>query len=501
MADIEGDSRINRLTGAAEADTVTGLGGADVLLGRGGDDVLYGDDAAFSTPFGFGDDRLSGGDGHDLLVGGAGDDRLTGGSGDDVLIGGFGAAAPSGSAPSYVHPLGRDGGNDSYEGGGGTDLAILTFDRAEGITLQLGDPRRASEILAGGDLIGTIQGVEMIRFFGGAGADVVSGGVLGDVLSGGQGHDTLQGGDGADRVLGGAGNDLLDGGDGFDVLSYEDAAAGVAIDLGRGAIPQNTGGAGIDTLIGFEQVDGSAFSDRLVGSSADDFLSGGSGGNDRLDGGEGNDSFYQYRAAADAATSSVINGGAGDDVATLSAGPDARDRFRFSGGGGNDTVHVSGDGRYDLILGGGDDVVGISLAGASVVARLGGGVDTVVLESRSPLQDGWAVPVIADFAAGDNGDRIDLRAWLSNEAEGFGSDDNPFAGFVRLIAAGSDTLVQVDRDADGDDHAFEAVLRLADAAPQDFTAFNFGGYDPVVAWPAAREPFWFAPPVDGACLA
>ena len=474
MAIINGSSRVNRLRGTADADIMTGFGGSDSLFGGLGDDILYGDDAGSTAPFGFGNDVLSGGGGADILVGGAGNDRLSGGGGDDVLIGGFAAASAGGT---YSVPLAIDSGNDSYSGGAGIDLAVLVFDRVAGITLDLSNPRRSAAILAADVEIGTIAGVERLRFHGGVGGDVVTGGALDDHLAGGAGDDVLRGGDGNDRVLGGTGDDLLDGGAGFDVVSYEDAASGVTIDLRLTGTEQATG-AGRDTLIGFEQLDGSAFDDWLIGSDGTDFLSGGSGGNDRLEGGAGNDNFYQYRTASVAATATTIYGGAGDDLATLAGEAGAHDRLTFFGGGDADEVHVSGGGQFRLVMGGGEDRVGITLGEGAVVVVLGGGVDTVVLETRTDLPDRWQVPVIADFMTGDDGDRIDLRGWLAAEAIGYVANSDPFAGFTRLVAAGGDTLVQVDRDAAGGAFAFETVLRLENTVLTAFTAFNFGGFDP-----------------------
>lgn len=475
MANINGNSRGNRLVGGDEADRIIGFGGDDMLLGNAGDDILFGDDAGFSAPFGFGDDALYGGEGRDWLFGGAGDDLLSGGAGDDVMVGGFGTT----SGLLYEVSTTSDGGNDVYVGGSGTDLAILVFDRAAAITLELRGARSVSAIMADGAQIGSLTGVEMLQVFAGAGDDSIIGGVFADVLAGGAGNDQLRGGDGNDRLRGGLGADLLDGGAGFDVASYEDALTGVSVDLRLAGNAQETG-AGADTLVGIEQVDGSAFSDRLIGSDGADFLSGGSGGNDRLEGGAGNDSFYQYRAGDDAVTSTTLLGQAGDDIATLVGATGVLDRFTFNGGGGRDTLHVSGAGRFQAFLGSGEDQVGLSLGAASIDIVLGGGVDTMVLETGMPLPAQWMIPTIRDFAPGSNGDRIDLRGWLAEEASGYVPNADPFAGFARLLTSGADTLVQVDRDGTGVAFGFETVLRLEDCDPAAFTAFNFGGFDPVV---------------------
>lgn len=487
MAILNGNARANRLRGGAEHDVITGFGGDDRLFGGDGFDVLYGDDGTLSGSFGSGDDVLDGGAGRDVLVGGAGDDTLLGGAGDDILFGGFaGNVVNTPDIFSYSYGLADDGGDDTLDGGDGFDVAYLTYDRAAGITIDIANPAIRADILADGVRVGTIRGVEALLFDGGEGADRVTGGASGDNLSGDSGDDWLSGGDGGDLLEGGAGNDRLDGGAGYDIASYGQARAGVTIDLRLMGQAQDTRGAGIDTLIGIEQVDGSNFDDRIIGTAGDDWVTAGNAGNDRVSGGGGKDFLSIYRlAVADAAsTRSVIDGGAGDDVLTSGASVGSLDRIVLIGGAGNDVAYVRADGRQTVSMGNGEDVIVFGLSTGEANATLGRGVDTIRFEGFYGIPDGVVAPVIGDFAAGNNGDRIDLSQLLLAIGEGYAPGSDPFAGgYARVMTDGSDTLVQIDRDAGGA-AAFETVLRLTGVAAGSLTAFNFGGDAPLM--PAAE---------------
>lgn len=458
-----------------------------------------GDDDAGAPPFGFGDDQLDGGGSRDLLVGGGGADRLSGGSGDDVLIGGLATFARNDAdAFAYSYVTDVDGGNDSYDGGTGFDLAVLVYTRGDGVSLQLA-AEATQTIRAGGVAIGTIRGVEAVEALMGAGDDVVGGGAAGDVLRGRGGDDTLTGGDGGDRIDGGAGNDRLSGGEGFDTLSYADATAGVRVDLGRSGVAQDTGGAGIDTVDGFEQLDGSAFADVLTGSAGRDYMTGGAGGDDRLRGKGGDDVLTLYRSASDAPTRSVVEGGDGDDLLTTGAAAGATDRITVSGGLGNDTAAVTVSARQSVDLGAGEDRALLTLGEGEVTLTLGKGVDTVAFAGGLPAVQTAAR--VLDFATGDDGDRIDLRDLLAEAAIGYDPADNPFAaGYVRLVASAGGTALQVDADAGGGAAGFRTLLELDGTEPEAFTAFNFGGTDPLGA---AHARFGLPDPslLPGVCLA
>ncbi len=117
--------------------------------------------------------------------------------------------------------------------------------------------------------------------------DTLNGGDGDDVLIGQGGNDTLNGGNGNDILVGGAGNDVLNGGAGVDTASYIDAPSGVTVDLSI-LVAQNTGGGGTDTLSSIENLIGSNFADVLKGDNNANVLFGGAG-NDTLLGGGGDD--------------------------------------------------------------------------------------------------------------------------------------------------------------------------------------------------------------------
>lgn len=482
MATIRGNARGNKLNGADGADTIFGLGGDDRIAGGDDADVLYGDDESLTDVFGSGNDKLDGGAGDDLLIGGGGKDALTGGDGDDLLIGGLAAATGGGE---YALATTLDGGDDTYKGGGGFDRAVMVYAREASIAFSIA--ANAHAITADGVRIGSISGVEAVTAWLGWGDDVATGGAGGDVLHGRDGDDVLSGGGGADRIDGGIGNDRLSGGDGFDTLSYADAAAGVIVDLSRVGVAQDTVGAGIDTFDGFEQVDGSAFSDRLIGSAGDDFMTAGDGGGDRLGGGAGNDHLSIARFAVDTVTTSTLNGGDGDDVLSVTMAPGVTETVNVIGGNGDDTANLLVSGRQSVSMGTGEDRVVLTLGAGEVAITLGKGVDTVTFDSTAGVPEAQIAAHVLDFAAGNNGDRIDLRDLLAH-ASGYQPGTNPFAsGYVRLVSGDDGTELQFDTDGRGGSHAFTTILIMDGAQPQQFTAFNFGGTDPLGAMPVFEQ--------------
>ena len=497
MATIKGNSRGNVLRGTADADIIFGLGGADRLSGGDGADILFGDDDQLSEGFGSGDDRLDGGAGRDVLVGGAGADRLSGGDGDDLLIGGF-ATNVTNDGINFGYGSSRlvDGGNDSYNGGAGFDLAVMALVRAEAMSIDI-STTRPHAIRADGVQVGSIRGVEAIEAFLGSGDDVVTGGASGDGLHGGGGDDILSGGGGSDRIEGGAGNDRMSGGEGYDILGYGDAVAGVRIDLARAGQAQDTGGAGTDTFDGFEQVDGSDYSDRITGSAGNDMMSGGNGGSDELLGGGGDDYLSLYHFASDTPTTSLVNGGGGDDVLTVGAPAGSNDRITVNAGDGADVAYLQVAAHQSVDMGSGEDRVVLQSGDGDVRITLGRGVDTIAFQLVSGFSADQTAAHVRDFVTGENGDRIDLRDLLAGAATGFAEGGNPFAsGYARLVADETGTELQFDADGAGVKAAFVTILELDGTRPQDFTAFNFGGTPPraptIVDLPAVDH-HWPAP--------
>jgi Ca2+-binding RTX toxin-like protein len=150
---------------------------------------LYGND---------GDDSLVGGAGRDFLDGGAGTNTLSSGAGDDYII--------SSSL------------SDIIDGGADIDYLTLKYTtQTSGVTVNF---TGAGTGTTSGGGTGTIQGIEQVTFFGGAGNDVVDTSVanLNGSFANEIGAD-LYGNDGDDSLAGGAGRDVLDGGAGTNMLS------------------------------------------------------------------------------------------------------------------------------------------------------------------------------------------------------------------------------------------------------------------------------------------
>jgi Ca2+-binding RTX toxin-like protein len=303
-------------------DVIYGGAGRDTIRGGGGDDVIYGDAALYlEDP----DDLLSGvlveGDGSDdLIFGGVGRDTIRGGGGNDIIYGGTGTSSDTvgggGAGDVIFGGAGRDtirtgGGDDVIYGDDGIDTVEVTADADLTAT---GDAAAAT--VAGGGMVKTLFGVEVVVLAGGpgdnrldaagfAGPVALSGGAGNDTLLGGPGDDTLEGGAGDDRLGGGEGADTYlfpggdlggdtvveDGDDPGDELSFNGFAGPVTLDLGSTAPQVVSPGDLVLTLssdTGIEDVFGSAFGDVITGNDRDNVLTGG-GGLDVLDGRAGDD--------------------------------------------------------------------------------------------------------------------------------------------------------------------------------------------------------------------
>lgn len=147
-----------------------------------------------------------------------------------------------------------------------------------------------------------------------------------NLLEGFVGNDTLEGMGGTDTLSGGVGDDVYlmptmnssiieNAGEGQDTI----------IAVGAFVLPMN-----VETLIVFEdgkgwKGSGNSQDNRLVGNTGGNLFDG-AAGNDTLEGGAGNDTLIGGTG------SDVLMGGAGDDV------------FRFTPGGGKDTITDFGSG-------------------------------------------------------------------------------------------------------------------------------------------------------------
>jgi len=513
-----GNSTANRLVGGGAADFLVGNGQNDVLIGGAGNDVMFGDYVnSLSSAAGTadGDDVLEGGAGSDSLVGGSGNDILRGGDGDDILVGGIGNGTVAGLSTVYTN----DGGDDTFDGGDGTDTAYAYYtDHTGGIGFDLANLAGNSTITVDGVAKGSFTSVERVIFRGGLGNDVVKGGGTLDTLVGNAGDDTLDGWYGNDTLSGGLGNDKLIGGEGLDTATYVNSTAGVTVDLRIQGVAQDTGGEGLDTLSSIEFLTGSNYGDTLKGDDGfnliiDNAVSGPAGQTDSLFGYGGNDSLLVTRAATAVATVVNMDGGDGDDfielrggtlstalaantaglssATYLALGATSNDRnadtVAVDGGAGNDRIVLTGVASATVNAGSGDDIVSISMRGASSVNNylisLGSGADIIQLGVGATAATSTDVAATArtnrvtDFQVGNSGDKFELTSFLNLGLTGYTANSNAFAsGHLRLVQSGTDLLLQVDRDGAGTANGFVTVFAISNGYTGGFTAFNFDGF-------------------------
>jgi Ca2+-binding RTX toxin-like protein len=482
----KGTRRGDRLTGGADRDELVGDWGNDILFGLDGDDLLIGDLNDETSARAGGNDRLVGGGGNDVMIGGRGDDRLIGGAGDDWLVGGF-ANGTFEEGPSAGHSVSYGyavpAGDDVYDGGTGVDIGFLLYRGDGAITLDMSNTRNAAVIQRDGADAGSIVNVELLVFQGGDGDDHVvaarnAPAYRSDILDGGAGNDVLDGGGGIDLLTGGAGDDTLIGG-GEDIASYEDRGfdgtdmPGVRVDLRLNGQAQDTGGSGTDTLFGIRSLYGSGGSDVLIGNAVANELRDQQGGDDRLDGGAGDDSLRADRFLGTQATSVTLDGNVGNDTIEFWSSRNAAHDVTLLGGIGNDRIAAMGVAHATIDAGTGDDQVTVETSGGHYAVLLGRGVDTLILSEAPAATLSERSVHVTDFATGDSGDKVDLRAWLTSAAIGFVAGDDPFDAYLRLERQGSDVVLLGDRDGAGDAFAFDALAVFEETRLVRFTDANF----------------------------
>ena len=282
-------------------------------------------------------------------------------------------------------------------------------------------------------------------------ADLVIDGDAGpNTIAGGLGNDTIRGNDGEDVLTGGFGNDLLQGGDGDDQLD------------GQWANDTLEGGNGNDVL--FDTIGGS---DTLRGQDGDDFLtitrSGANSDTLVLEGGAGNDVLSSPKG--------TLNGGDGDDIITAT-----NSVFTIIGGNGDDTINASiATSSSTIDAGAGDDVLNLNspkgLTGDQpfpVAVTLGAGKDLVVAGDH--LQ-----ATIADFVAGEEGDRLDLSV--------FGADPFRIGGPLLIEQVGANTVIRLRQGGTGPDFK----ITLVNVQATDLSTYNLVGADTHAFAPAARN--------------
>ncbi|MDF1733637.1 MAG: hypothetical protein P1U37_00035 [Minwuia sp.] len=461
------------LFGGGGTDTVTGGTAADLLFGGGGTDSISG---------GAGADRLSGDAGDDTLAGGTGNDSLAGGNGTDQAVIADRALANPGELERTIEVAPISDGSGIVITQVGTsesdtlfaDVEEAAFDDALFSVQVLDDAANSAVAQTTNDMIMGLGGNDTLD--GGDGTDFLRGDAGDDSLTGGDGNDTLAGNAGDDILAGGAGDDrfrfdasdsgtnVVAGGDGADdeINLLLDDAAGTAVTVaasGTDVTIQTTTGATVQTITGDVAVErlgifGSAGNDTLtVGDLAatgignrnlradledgDDSFDGrdattgvrvrGLGGDDTLRGGSGNDTLDGGNQNSASGSGDVVT----YDHLTSDLLADLSNRFSTSAESGTDTLDrletVIGGAGNDTIIGNGSNNRLVGNAGNDSLTG-GAGDDTLAGETGDDVLDG-----------GDGIDVVDFSA--------IGAEDLSFAvtdATVTTAAFGTDTLTSIE---------------------------------------------------------
>lgn len=295
-----------------------------LTVGTPGDDVIVGTDRR---------DRIDGGSGNDTICGLDSDDHLVGGAGDDRLFGGldeyypdddyWGDVVEPGPGDDYVD-LGADGGWKDITFVDSVYADQVSYANATGpVTVDL------TTLTATGEGTDTFAPTPLGKFTG------IVGSPFDDVLTGGPAADQVHGGGGDDVITGAGGDDLLSGDLSWDpdrrnMDTYASGDDRVSGGVGDDVVE---GGLGIDVLLGDEGDDyvavlRDASSTELDGGAGDDTLRTGPG------------TFARGRRGDDELRVSTGNGKRIADPRTLSGGT-GRDRVTFES-------YVGGRITYDL---------------------------------------------------------------------------------------------------------------------------------------------------------
>ncbi|MFY0680730.1 MAG: tandem-95 repeat protein [Thalassovita sp.] len=493
----DGDDLIN---GGSGSDQMQGQYGSDTMNGGDGNDIFYGQYENVIGVY----DVMNGGAGNDIFYdvayyssdvvdAGSGDDtvrlnlyggyssrpinaNITLGTGaDTLLIQGVGAndytqatvtdfntaedhlnidamvnnnftgwdGATNPFADAVLNPNGgylrlvQDGLNTvlsvDLNGGGDNFYTLITFENT-----NVGDFTAANftpayppdgTVPAGINIVGTSASETLD---GTIGTDTISGEGGNDRLNGGASSDTLNGGDGRDSLYGGAGGDELNGGADYDYLYGED---------GDDVLNGGEGGGNYQGGDGDDLINGGSGSDQLHGQY----------GSDTMNGGDGNDYFYgQYENIN--GVYDVMNGGAGNDI------------FYTVGYYSSDVVDA----------GSGDDQIYLQLQGGHASRlihtnlTLGTGADTITLQNGS--FNVYNQATITDFDVTE--DRLDINTLVNNSLTGWDGVSNPFgSGFLRMIQDGTDAVLQIDANGNGD--GFVNLITFENVDAGDLTDQHF----------------------------
>jgi len=460
--DLDGDDINDLIVGATSDDTGGSARGAvHVLLlnsdgtvkestkiasGTGGGPTLANGDNFSRSVTSVGD--LNGDGIVDLAVGATGDD--TGGSNRGAMHVLFLASLAEPQPANVTLPgagayeVLRDGADLVVRVAGGgellrQDVSSIQFLNIVGsagddevTVLDTGTPVDTGIVFTGGD------GNDRFDASLAVGNTILTGNGGDDVMIGGSGNDTLNGGSGKDEVIGNAGDDLvqgqgstgdtLDGGDGNDTLNGGSGNDLIRESFSGDATLTNSlmTGRGTDTIISAERAMFTGSGAAQVFDLSTFFFAGLT--STILDGGGGDDTILATSGGdiiSGAGGSDLIDAGGGDDRVFGGSGADT-----IAGGNGNDFIKGLGGSGDQLIGGSGND----TLNGGRGVDRLieSGDADFAVTNS-SMTGNGTDVLLaleIAEINAGNSDNLIDVSGFLG------------FRGFVQVRAfGGNDTIL------------------------------------------------------------
>jgi len=395
----------NEFRGGAGNDTIIGSSYTRIAFddaGPGGVNVDFTTGTAIGDGVGtdtfIGVNQVRGSNFDDTVLGSAQDESIRMRGGNDTIDGGGGTdrLRYTSTSGDQVIDLGVDNQTISVtiqDGFGGTDTVIRMEDirAGSGNDFLAGDinaneirgesgndqifGRGGDDVLRGGNGDDTLSGGDGIDFMrGDSGNDILNGDDGDDHLRGDSGDDTLRGGDGFDFLIGGAGNDVLDGQTGdFNTAFYAEDPGAVVINLsavfqfGAAAGTALDGFGGTDTLLNINNVNGSNFDDVIIGSDRTDVgeIFHGEGGNDFIDGAGGFDNL-DYFNSTDGVTVDLGNQG----LAQFISGSQGTDTFANMEG-------VAGSFHNDVLTGSAGDEYFEARDGDDTVSG-GGGADNIL---------------------------------------------------------------------------------------------------------------------------
>lgn len=381
-----------------------------------------------------GNDTLVGTDSNDTIDGLGGNDAISGQGGDDLMLGGGGSDQfnmTTGEASSY--------GNDTIDGGAGTDSLFFNYFGATGVVVDFG----AGTATGGLGGTGSVVFSSIERVVATASDDHLIGAAGAQNLSGLGGSDTLEGGAGNDTLYGG-------GGSGIDRFTFREVGAANADSIRdfAAATDMIVLDASVMSALGvsgaFTEGDGRfwAAAGATSGHDADDRVIYNTTTRQLFYDADGNGSgaaqliaTLQSGATLDATNIEVINGagGGGGENITGTAGNDT-----LAGTAGDDTI--DGLAGNDSISGlGGDD----QLIGGSGIDTLDGGTGADTMQGG--LQDDL-------YVVDDVGDDV-------IELEGGGSNDHVQSAITYMLPAWVNNLTLTGAaDIDGTGNELDNVI-------------------------------------------